>query len=89
MNTLYRIYTEDVNREGIIKFVSTYFTGFTVLEATGVWEGKTERSIVIEIVSHDMVGGFGVLRRIAEFIKEVNGQDAVLITRQPVESRLI
>lgn len=46
---LYRIVTEDKNRERIIRAVSAKFDGFTLLPTTGFWRGTREKSIVIEI----------------------------------------
>lgn len=47
---LARIFTEDVNRAGILSTVGRYFDGFTVIESLGFWRGKREKSLVIEVV---------------------------------------
>jgi len=46
---LMRIITEDWDTDAIIKCVSDTFMGFTWYRANGVWDGKTEPSLIIEI----------------------------------------
>jgi len=48
---LYRVLTENVNRGNIDKIVGRYFDGYTVIEAQGVWCGKRENSLIIEIIA--------------------------------------
>jgi len=73
--TLYRVFTE--TKPGLAELVSKRFDGFTLVPATGYWLGEPEQSTVIEIVTDD---GWSVFE-LAEDIKEVNGQDAVLVER--------
>ena len=83
---LYRIFTERVNVEGIRDILDREFEGYTLLESMGFWKGVSEPSIGIEIdgtISEEKV------RSVAEAIKQLNGQDAVLIQRVPVDSVLI
>ena len=79
MKKLYRIYTEDKDRQGIIELASTHFKGFTVCPAYGYWEGIPESSIIIEI----QVDGTDIERnqvyKLAQDIKVQNKQQAVLV----------
>lgn len=82
---LYRIYTES-NLEfdkTAISFVSDYFEGFTVIHAKGYWQGQAEDSLIIEIVAtpQDRIR----IVQIAQNIKSANGQQAVMLTIQPIE----
>jgi len=90
--TLVRIWTEDLNLDRIKVEVGHYFSAYTIFSASGVWDGTSENSLVIEILVPE--GPYhntriGYVRNIAEFIKALNNQKAVLVTRTPVESELI
>jgi hypothetical protein len=74
---LYRICTENMNRDEVEKLVSSYVEGFTILEATGYWQGQRESSLVIEIAGDSYL--HRVARDIAKAIKTMNAQQAVLI----------
>lgn len=74
---LYRLYTEDKNREGIEQIISKYFDGFTLIPAIGYWKGNKEQSLIVEILSDKDV--LPVVEQIAEEIKRVNDQQSVLI----------
>jgi hypothetical protein len=84
---LYRILTEDKNREKVEAIVGTYFDGFTVIEATGYWKGTKEKSLVIEIWTDD--NARSDINVVAKRIKEVNNQEAVLVQAFQCEGRLI
>lgn len=79
---IYRIYTEDKNRNKLEKIVATYFHGFTLIPSTGYWEGAKEESLIIEVVG---INEDTKIRQCAEAIKAVNEQQAVLVTCTPVE----
>jgi len=86
---LYRILTEDKNRETITGIVSAAFDGFTLIPATGYWKGKPESSLIIEIDSFgDSDAGPKVLR-LAEDIRQANNQQAVLVQYSACSSKLI
>lgn len=84
---LYRIYTEDKNRGTIAGIAGNYFPGFTLISATGYWNGKAELSLIVEIVG-EQSDGLDVLA-VAHQIKAVNEQEAVLITRHDSSSELV
>jgi hypothetical protein len=72
---LYRIQTENINKNGVVKLANKYFDGFTIFEGLGYWQGKPEPSLTIEVVTDNQqaVEGLAVDIRIA------NNQQAVLV----------
>lgn len=72
---VYRIYTEDVRRKEIIKATSEKFDNFTLHPTTGFYDGRAEKSIVIEIVKATDERIESLARR----IQELNGQKTILI----------
>lgn len=87
MNKIYRIHTENVGRKAIAELVSKYFKGFTILDASGYYEGKAERSLVIEIMAP--VAMCHVVRFIGKAICSLNNQECVLITHEPIEAEYV
>ena len=77
---LYRILTEDKNKEQVMEIVSSFFEGYTVFSALGVWKRQVEKSLIIEIDSQGLHDG-KVVEEIARRIKELNSQEAVMIQR--------
>jgi hypothetical protein len=73
---LYRILTENVNKEQIVKIVSLHFDGFTIYEAEGYWKGKPEKALVIEI---DSGNDLWLIMKIAKEIKAFNCQESVMV----------
>lgn len=82
---LYRILTEDKNRKQVLKLVEEKCESATVIEAKGLWRGTWENSLIIEIDDEY----FKYIETLAEAIKELNKQDAVLIQEIACESYLI
>jgi hypothetical protein len=83
---LYRICTEDKNRAQVMHLADTYFPeGFTLLESTGIWHGAAELALVLEVVTDDL----DAVTALAQDIRRVNEQEAVLIQAVPVSSVLI
>jgi hypothetical protein len=80
----HRLYTEDVNRQGILVILNKYFQAYTVFAATGVWESSQENSICVELVGVS----FADVTRAANDIKALNSQDAVLYTAHEVKTKL-
>jgi hypothetical protein len=75
MKTVYRIYTEDLNRSKIIRLASKTFDSFTRHPTTGYYRGKPEKSIVLEIVEAQQ----SEVTALANAIRRLNGQKSVLI----------
>ena len=88
---LYRIYTERKNLPEIESIVTQAgFDGFTMLDAVGFWQGKAEYSLVLEFITEEDPQFFHTrIVQVAETIKRINAQDAVLVTSQKVDSTLI
>jgi hypothetical protein len=77
MNTVFRIYTEDVNRDEIIRLTGKKFDSFTLQPTTGYSQGKPEKSIVLEIVEAKKKD----VTAVAKQIRGLNGQKSVLVMR--------
>jgi hypothetical protein len=75
MNTVYRIYTEDLNRSKIMRLASKTFDSFTLQPPTGYYRGNPEKSIVLEIVEAQQ----SEVTALANAIRRLNGQKSVLI----------
>lgn len=87
MDKIYRLYTEDIDRESIMQTVSKYFHGFNVQEAEGYYKGNRELALVIELVAPAHMSH--VMRFIAKVIAQVNGQDCVLVTEHSVKGEFV
>lgn len=83
---IYRLYTEDENRQEIFAIVTKYFQGFTVFYGNGFWKTKKENSLVIEIVTSE---NFINIKQICEEIKTLNKQTSVLVVKIHSESEFI
>lgn len=75
MNKVYRIYTEDLNRDEIIRLAGKQFDSFTLQPTTGYYGGKTEKSIVLEAVEAKKKD----VASLAKDIRQLNGQKSVLV----------
>lgn len=85
---LYRILTENKNREAVEDIVSAEFPGFTIIEATGYWNGVREESLIIEIDAGNEIKGMTVTR-IAEMIKRHNQQESVMIQAVMTQNKFV
>jgi hypothetical protein len=74
---IHRIYTEEKNKKAIVALIGKQFESFTLQPTLGYYRGKAEKSIVIEIVGATAVR----IKRLAERIRKMNGQQSVLILR--------
>ena len=73
---MYRIITENKNRDWIEKQVGYSFDGFSVIEQTGYWKGKRESSLCIEIVTDVTIRP---IQYICQQICQHNEQESVLL----------
>ncbi len=87
---LYRIFTEDCGRqEHILAVLDKHLDGYTVTKSQGYWQGAHEDSTIIEVVWPNFDGLDSITRNgqkrhileIAEAIRQVNGQECVLVQR--------
>jgi len=77
---LFKIYTEDVNRERIERICLDYLlfgTGFTITTGTGYWLGHREKCVVIEVVGRE--ADKDQVLRAASKIKTANKQEVVMV----------
>jgi hypothetical protein len=72
---MYKILTEDVNRDGIFAILDSYVEGYTVTPSIGAWRGRRENSLAIDLVDVPR----GTVAAIAETIRAANKQESVLI----------
>jgi hypothetical protein len=85
---LYRICTENINRDKIELLLKSYVDGFTIIEGTGYWQGQREASLIVEIAGEQSYL-HTVVRQVAKGIKLMNKQEAVLVQSFEGESELI
>jgi len=69
---LYRIYTEDINEQGLEKLMSE-------TKGTGFWRLQKGHSLIIEIVLPDIQDEKVV--KLANAVKKLNNQEAVLVQK--------
>lgn len=87
---LYRLYTENKNVEGIKEIINAYFSGYTLIEGVGIWNGISEKSLIVEVVNFTGKSNLEAeFKLIAGAIKKLNCQDAVLLTVQEIESKFV
>jgi hypothetical protein len=79
---MYRIYTEDKNRESIFRILDAEVDGYTVTPSIGCWKGQREASLAIDLVDTSVK----TVRRIAALILEANHQESVLVVGLPSQS---
>lgn len=76
---LYRLYvgsnneTKRLEKSKIISISAMYFEGFTASEAVGYWQGKPEKSLVIEIET----GKLAKVKTLAKELRVKLNQQAV------------
>ena len=88
---IYRILTENKNRQGIENILNRRFSGYTIIESTGYWETKRENSLIVEIDSldqHESTVRISVYSTARE-IKNYNGQESVLVQEITSHSKLV
>lgn len=87
---LYRICTENVNKDKVVKLASQYFDGFTVIEGQGYWKGTSEASLIIEYICNDETAAVGgCVHNFAKAVRGHNKQECVLIQAIKADSILI
>jgi hypothetical protein len=77
---MYRILTEDKNRETIHEILKTHVKGYTITEGTGSWQGVEEKCLAIDLVGY----AFLTAESIATEIKSRNEQESVLVLEIPI-----
>lgn len=86
--TVYRIYTENLDYNGVVNIIKRYFDGATITNGIGLdarTQGADERAIVIEIITSKR----DQLQRIADLAGDIrahNDQISVLVARSTVDT---
>ena len=76
----FRLYTE--YRDNVAGLAGIYFpNGFTLLRASGFWQGKEEASAVIEILG--TISDTDSVLHLANDIRILNKQTSVYVTYEP------
>jgi hypothetical protein len=75
IQSIHRLYTEDIRSESIIRTVAEAFENFTLQPTTGFYKGHAEASIIIEIIGAEE----SQIKSLAARIRAINGQKSVLI----------
>lgn len=85
----YTLYTEDINRDRIEALFncSKIIHSYTLYNGVGVWAGQKEKNLTIVIINTEFIKA--EVKRIANCIKQVNRQEAVLLTIEKVEGDLL
>lgn len=82
---MYRILTEDVNREAIYSILDSYVDGYTVTPSVGSWRGVRENSLAIDLIGIDQT----IAEQIALNIKDANKQESVLLLSIETEATFL
>lgn len=88
-HAIYRIHTEDKNKEEILEECTNMVASFACYSVTGYWKGEEEQGITLEFVLHDTVHNDALIRCLAESIKHMNKQEAVLLTKTEAVAQFI
>lgn len=71
----------------IARVLSTYgYQGATLYDATGLWLGERENTIVIELVLEKFQANHDTLKEIAVILRKCFNQDAVMMTTTKLET---
>lgn len=88
--TVYRLYTEDKNRDATLDLISRWFDNFTVTLGTAYWHKKKECTVIIEIIDDGQCKGMlRSIKLIAGVIKSRNNQDEILLTESKADIRFL
>ena len=74
---LFKIYTEDVDREKIERICSEELESFTITTGTGYWHYRRENCIVIDVVGRE--ADRKAVLKTASRIKTKNNQESVMV----------
>ena len=77
---LYRIYTEDKNRQIVEQILDENFPGYTIIQADGRWKGQSEKSLIIEVITSNDFDFSQRIKDVAAKIVKANSQESCYIT---------
>jgi hypothetical protein len=80
---LYRVITENKNYQDIIAYLMEHKLDATIIQANGLWQGRAEKSIVIELAECTEAKWQNPMcnevEKLVYFIKKNNKQDKVML----------
>jgi len=87
----FKIYTENKNTRELIELVKSELEAATIYFATGIWQGATEESMVIEYITSEVDAEIMKrrLRKLMEKIKIMNRQETVMLTVENVQVEFV
>jgi len=77
---LYRLFTENKRKKWICELIAEKFSGFTVFETIGYWQGKKEKGLCIEILTDNLMDSI-FINQICKAICSYNKQDCVMVQK--------
>ena len=72
---VFRICTEDKNREAIARILDSHVDGYALFYGTGCWKGQHEDSVSIDIIGAERATVYAI----ADEIRIANEQESVLV----------
>ena len=82
---LYRIYFENLRPIQSKTIISSLLESCTVYQAVGWWKGHAENTTVVEVITFEEEK----VLKLAEFLRKVNNQESVLVTKIACEHRFV
>lgn len=83
---LYRVCTENKNYNAILNYLDEQFlNGYTIINANGAWQGKREKSLIIEVVQKADTN----IQHLVYWLKKYNEQEVVLVQIINIDSWLL
>ena len=82
MSKLYRVITENKNYNDIIVYLMEHKLDATIIQANGLWQGRAEKSIVIEIAECSTPMYISIeqaVEKLVYWLKKHNMQDKVML----------
>lgn len=86
--TKYELYTEDKHEPLIRAILNKYVNGYTLIHATGCWNGTQEPALVIVILA-ETAETVTDIDRIVHDICAFNAQTSVLVVSTPVTGQFV
>lgn len=81
----YRLYIGSDNKTkqlhpDLEKWIKSHLTGCTMMRGTGIWQGMTEESLIVEILIPSADSALLNIRSLAVLCKKRFNQDSVMLT---------
>ncbi len=85
-----RIYFSFENKKqlkSILKYINTFFDGYTLYKAIGFYKGMKEKSRIVELITPFEL--INVKNDISEYIKKIANQESILITTKNINMEFV